>query len=117
MTLDELRAKLKALEETRKIAKEFALLEDRRERLETMERNKLLKSYAALTPEHLSALGPEERRTVYPMLELTVEVLPDRSLKVSGAFGEETPVWETVGTSDVSPLKQTFLRVKPSDSL
>ena len=63
------------------------------------DKDKLLKSYVALTPEHLSALGPEERRTVYSMLELTVEVLPDGSLKVSGAFGEETPVWETAGTS------------------
>lgn len=97
-----MRAKLKALEETRKTAEwELALLEDQRERLETMERDKdkLFKSYTTLAPEHLGALGPEERRTVYSMLRLTVEALPDGSLKVSGAFGEETPVWETAGTS------------------
>jgi hypothetical protein len=47
----------------------------------------------------LDALSPEERRKVYVILiNLTVEVLADGGLKMSGAFGEE-PVWEDVRTS------------------
>jgi hypothetical protein len=36
---------------------------------------------------------------VYVILNLTVEPLVDGGLQISGAFGEETPVWETAGTS------------------
>jgi hypothetical protein len=73
----------------------------RRERLEAMERDRdlILECYATLAPEALGALSPEERRKVYVILNLTVEALADGSLKKSGAFGEETPLWETVGTS------------------
>ena len=82
MTLSELRDKLEALEETRKtVERELALLEGRCETLQA-----------------LDSLGSEERRTVYSMLGLVVEALPDEGLKVSGAFGEETPVWENVRT-------------------
>lgn len=65
-----------------------------------MERDKglILESYAALAPEALDALSPEERRKVYVILNLTVEALADGGLKMSAAFGEE-PVWEDVGTS------------------
>ncbi len=52
-----------------------------------------------LAPEALDALSPEERRKVYVILNLTVEALADGSLKKSGAFGEEIPLWEDVGTS------------------
>jgi hypothetical protein len=78
----------------------LAALAGRRERLEAMERERdlILESYAALVPEALDALSPEERRKVYVILNLTVEPLADGSLKISGAFGEE-PVWEDVGTS------------------
>jgi site-specific DNA recombinase len=101
MTLDELRAKLEVVEETRETAKrELAALAGRRERLEEMERDRdlILESYAALAPEALDALSPEERRKVYVILNLTVEPLADGGLKMSGAFGEE-PVWEDVRTS------------------
>jgi len=66
-----------------------------------MERDKclILGSYASLAPEALGGLDSKERRKVYSTLGATVETLPDGGLKVSGAFGEETPVWETVGTS------------------
>ncbi len=51
----------------------------------------------------LAAIGSRglysgERRTVYSMLGLRVEVLPDRSLRVRGAFGEESLFWESVRT-------------------
>jgi len=62
------------------------------------DRDLILESYAALVPEALDALSPEERRKVYVILNLIVEPLADGSLKISGAFGEE-PVWETAGTS------------------
>jgi len=102
MTLDELKAKLEALKVTRDTAeKELASLAGRRDRLDAMERDRdlILESYATLAPEALGALSPEERRKVYVILNLTVEALPDGCLKISGAFGEETPVWEDVGTS------------------
>jgi hypothetical protein len=62
------------------------------------DRDLILESYAALAPETLDALSPEERRKVYVILNLTVEPLAGSDLKISGTFGEE-PVWEDVGTS------------------
>ena len=81
---------------------------------ETFERDKerLLESYATLGPEALDALDPEERRTVYSMLGVCVEALPDKSLRVRGAFGEENPVWEKERTS-----RRSFTEANPpSDS-
>jgi DNA repair exonuclease SbcCD ATPase subunit len=101
MTLDELRAKLEAVEQARETAKRgLAALAGRRERLEAMERDRdlILESYAALASEALDTLSPEERRKVYVILNLTVEALADGGLKMSGAIGEE-PVWEDVRTS------------------
>jgi hypothetical protein len=98
---DELKAKLEALNEARETAKgELAELAGKRERLEAMERDRdlILESHAALAPEALEALSPEERRKVYGILNLTVEPLADGGLKISGAFGEEL-VWEDVETS------------------
>jgi hypothetical protein len=72
-----------------------------KESLETFERDKerLLESHATFAPEALAALDPEERRTVYSMLGLCVEALPDKSLKVRGAFGEESLVCHHERTS------------------
>jgi hypothetical protein len=47
----------------------------------------------------LDNLDPEERHVVYKMLGLTVEALLDGSLKVSGAFGEESLVCQNDATS------------------
>jgi hypothetical protein len=102
MTLEELRSRLDALEETRESAQgELAALASWRESLEAFERDKelLIESYATRAPEALDSLGPEERWTVYSMLGLRVEALPDKSLRVWGAFGEETSVWENDRTS------------------
>jgi hypothetical protein len=76
-------------------------LADKREELEAMEPDADLipDSYATLALEALESLSPEERRKVYVILNLTVEALADGALKISGAFGEETPVWEIAGTS------------------
>ena len=77
------------------------MLEGWRENLRALERGKelLLKSYAARAPEALESLGPGERRTVYSMLGLRVDALPDKSLKIRGAFGEENLVCQNDRTS------------------
>ena len=100
--LVELRSKLNSLEERRETAqRELAGLASWSESLEAFERDKdkLLESYATLAPEALAALDPQERRAVYSMLGLCVEALPDKSLRVRGAFGEENLVWEKERTS------------------
>ena len=85
MTLEELRSRLDALEETRESARrELVALASWRENLRALERDKelLLESYATRALEALDNLGPEERRTVYSMLGLRVDALPDKSLRV-----------------------------------
>ena len=101
MTLEELRSKLDALEETRETARrELAALSSWRESLEALERDKdrLLESYTTLAPRRWLT-DPEERRTVYSMLGLCIEALPDKSLRVRGAFGEENSVCQSDRTS------------------
>ena len=92
---DELRAKLVALEETRKMAQqELEALAQRQEKLEELKRDKnaLLESYARIVPERLDALSPEERYRIYKMLQLRVVFGLDRPLEVSRVFGEGVPV-------------------------
>jgi hypothetical protein len=62
-------------------------------------RNCSSSSYTTLAPEVLDSLGPEERRTVYSILGLRVNALPDKSLRVRGAFGEENLVCHLDRTS------------------
>ena len=91
ISFDELRTKLASLEETRQLARrELASLQDQRERLQELERDKtaLLEHYAAMVPEGLDALSSEERHRVYKMLGLKVSVQPSGILEVSGTFGE-----------------------------
>jgi site-specific DNA recombinase len=92
ITFDELRAKLAAVEETRQTARrELAALDDRTERLQSLERDRdaLLENYAEMMPEALDVLQPEERHHVYKMLRLRAVAFPNGSLEVSGALGEE----------------------------
>ena len=72
-----------------------------RESLEALERDvdRLLEYYAARAPEALATLDPEERRTIYSILGLRVKALPDKSLRVRGAFGEEDLVCHNDATS------------------
>jgi hypothetical protein len=91
ITFDELRTKLAALEETRQLAqRELDVLQDQRERLWDLERDKkaLLEHYAAMVPKGLDALSPDERHRVYKMLGLRVTVQPSGVLEVGGTFGE-----------------------------
>ncbi len=87
MTLDELAARLRELEGTRRTAeRELAILKDRRESIEWLERDKdlLLDHYAAMAPEALRSLAPEERHRVYKMLRLKVIAHLDGCLEVVG---------------------------------
>jgi site-specific DNA recombinase len=90
ITLDELRTKLAALEETRAVAlKEVKALRARREQLERLEHDAeaLLEHYAEMIPEALDDLTPEERRDVYKMMRLKVLIFSDGSVEVTGVFG------------------------------
>src|SRR5215204_2777876 len=92
MTDDELDEALAELEETRVMAeKELATLRGRKEILEELERDRdaLLESYAKMTPETLDALTPEERRQVYGMLRLKVEVYADGRMEARGVLSED----------------------------
>jgi len=53
-----------------------------------LDRDVLLERYAALAPEALDRLIPEERHRLYKLLRITVIVQPDTTLEVSVAFGE-----------------------------
>ena len=77
---DELRTKLASLEETRKAAEyELATLRDQREHIAELERDKeaVLEHYAAIAPEALDLLAPEERQHLYKMLRLRATLRPD----------------------------------------
>ena len=93
--------------------RELAAVASGKESLEAFERDKerVLESYATFAPEALAALDPEERRTVYSMLGLCVEALPDKSLRVRSAFGEENPVWEKERTG-----RRSFTDANPSSN-
>ena len=85
--LGELRARLSALEDTRKVAEqELRLLRHRTEHLERLERDKdaLLKSYAGSVPEDIDALDPEERHRVYRMIRMEAHLSPDGSFELGG---------------------------------
>jgi flagellar motility protein MotE (MotC chaperone) len=95
ITLDELRAKLSNLEETRTTAQqELEALRGRRERIEELERDRdvLVERYAGMVPEVLDALSPEERHHVYKLLKLRVRVDADGTLEVDGVLGETKKV-------------------------
>src|SRR5215212_4800027 len=91
MSDEEIEEALTELEETRATAEEeLRIVRGRKEALEELERDKdaLLRSYAQLTPEALDSLTPEERRQVYNMLRLKVEVGADGSMEARGMLSE-----------------------------
>ena len=97
MTDEELDEALAELEETRATAKrELEALAGRWERLEQLEREKdtLLENYAALAPEALESLKPEERYRIYKMLRLRVFAGLGGGVEVNGTFGAAPSVCE-----------------------
>jgi site-specific DNA recombinase len=102
MTIEELAARLKELEGTRIAAEQkLAILRDYREKIEQLERNKdlLLDHYAAMAPEALSCLTPEERHRVYKMLRLKVIAHLDGEVELTGDL-VCIPEGSQVGQSD-----------------
>jgi len=90
ITLDELRSKIAALEETRSVAlTELEVLRGRREHIERLENDAaaLLEYYAGMVPEALDGLAPKERHSIYRMLRLKVVVCADGRVEVTGVFG------------------------------
>ncbi len=91
MSDEELDDALAELENTRKTAEEeLRALRSRQEALKHLESDKeaLLRSYGAMTPDALDALTSEERHQVYKMLRLKVMVHLDSALEVSGALSD-----------------------------
>jgi hypothetical protein len=89
ITLEELREKLAALEETRSVAlRELETLRSRRERIEQLEHDAdtLLEHYAGMVPEALDDLISEERHRIYKMLRLRVVVPAAGPTEVTGVF-------------------------------
>jgi hypothetical protein len=88
---EELDEALSELKDSRRTAEgELEAIRGRKEILEELERDRdvLLEHYARMVPEALDALTPTERRRVYGMLRLRVEVAADGSMEVRGILSE-----------------------------
>jgi flagellar motility protein MotE (MotC chaperone) len=99
---DELRAKLAELKDTREmVERELEALEDRREQIEQLERNRdsIMETYASMASSALSALTPEERNQIYRVLRLRVSAEIGGTLEVSG---------ELVTAPDVCSAERTY---------
>jgi multidrug resistance efflux pump len=95
MSDEELEEALANLEDTRATAeRELAAVRGRREALEALQQNRdaLLESYAEMTPEALDALTSEERRQVYAMLRLRVDLAADGAMEARGILSENVLV-------------------------
>ncbi len=118
MTIDELAARLKELEDMRRAAeRELASLRDHQENLVRLEQDKdlLLDHYAAMAPEALGSLTPEERHQVYKMLRLKViahlcgdvELAGDLVCIVGRGLGKEGHATEERSNSETTPSRST----------
>ena len=78
---------LAELEATKMSAeRELGTLTNRRESIERLERDKnaLLESLIAMTPEALDRLAPEERHRIYRMMKLSATALLDSGIEING---------------------------------
>jgi hypothetical protein len=95
MTLEELGAKLKDLDETRSHAElELRALKASQARVEELEadRDALLESISGQIPESLDSLNGEERNTIYRMLRLEVTPTLEGRYELTGAFCTAEPL-------------------------
>ena len=95
LTDGDLEQALAEVEETRATAEEeLRIVRGRKEAMDGLERDRdaLLESYAEMTPEALDILTPEERRQVYGMLRLRVEVFADGRMEARGILSENVRV-------------------------
>jgi site-specific DNA recombinase len=107
ITLDELRSKLAALEDTRSTARrELAALKEHRERIELLEQdaNALLEHYASMVPDALGDLTPEERHRVYKMMRLNVTMYADGLVEITGVING---LLDTQGEVSVKPERSS----------
>ena len=77
ITFEELRERLEGLEETKKMAQgELESISLHRQRLEELEcsADDLVRQYAAIVPEGLDAISPEEKHQIYKTLRMKVLV-------------------------------------------
>ena len=114
MTREELRAKLAAVEETRKTAqRELAGLQEQRQSLAQLQQDKeaLLAHYEAITPSALRDLEPEERSRLYKLLGLKVTARPEGGLEVSygGGVCELEDTWSCVDRPRLGGIVEPFL--------
>jgi Recombinase zinc beta ribbon domain len=120
ITLEELRAKLNSLEETRKVARtELDALASRSERVAAIERDAeaVLRDYAGLMPEALATMAPEDRHRVYKMLRLKVLVYPDGSGELRGMYGQGMSVGPLEITSVLHQALHMTLRAAVADDI
>src|SRR5215210_586669 len=83
ISTEQFREKSATLQESKEAAKaNLKAARSRRARFESFERDKeaLLEYHARLVPEDLDGLTPEQRRTLYRMMRLTVLATPDSEL-------------------------------------
>jgi hypothetical protein len=105
ITLEELRAKLAGLMDAKEtIRHELEAINGHREKMAQLERDKnsLLEHYAAIAPEALETLTPEERHHTYRMLRLRAYVFPDGDLGVNGVFSDG-PLTDPTDPTDCAP--------------
>jgi hypothetical protein len=88
ITLEELGARLRELEETRKTAEiELSALRNTQRRVKELERDRdtLIETLSMRVPEALDNLAPEEKNKLYRMLHLEATRVPE-GWSVSGVF-------------------------------
>jgi hypothetical protein len=93
ISTEQFREKSAVLQEAKEAAKaNLKAARSRRARYESFERDKeaLLKYHARLVPEDLDGLTPEQRRTLYRMMRLTVLATPDSELIAEWSCNEST---------------------------
>jgi hypothetical protein len=93
ISTEQFRAKSAALQEVKEAATaNLKVAQSRRARLEDFERDKeaLLEYHTRLVPEDLDGLTPEQRRTLYRMMRLTVLATPDSELTAEWCCNEST---------------------------
>ena len=119
ITLEELRAKLAGLEETRAaVETEIEHLRGCLSRVEELERDRdaLLDTYAELIPEQLRELDPEQRRQVYALLRIRLTVRRGGELEVVGDLGAGHTLCENglTPTSTTSSRPGAWARQRPA---
>ncbi len=114
---EDLAEALGELEDARKTAeRELSNVRRRKVALEELERDRdaLLESYAGMVPEALASLAPEERRQVYGMLRLRVEIAADGSMEARGVLSESLCESGVASACTTSSRRTAWARRRPA---